>query len=64
MNIQMRYYSYRTTGYLFLSNCNCGYIKICNNNIIGMKSAYLYFESVSLIFSGFNNNHEKANMRI
>ena len=33
---------YRTTGRMDLSNCNIGYIKTCNNNNFGMKSAYFF----------------------
>ena len=42
MNIQMRNYSYGTTGWLDLSNYNIDYIKTCNNDNAGIKSAYLY----------------------
>ena len=53
MNIQMRKYSYRTTGWLDLSKSNIDYIKTCNNGNIGMKSAYLYLYWFSLIFLAF-----------
>ena len=43
MNMQMRYYSFRTNGLMDLSNCNIDDIRICTNDNIGMKSAYLYF---------------------
>ena len=33
-----------------LSNFNIDDIKTCNNDIIGMKSAYLYFNFILLIF--------------
>ena len=41
--MQMRYYSYRTTGWKDLSNYTIDYIKTYNNDNIGMKSDYLYF---------------------
>ena len=44
-----------------LSNCNIDYIKTCNNDNIGMKSAYLYFNDFPLFFSVFINIHEYAN---
>ena len=44
-----------------LSNCNIGYIETCNNDNIGMKPAYLFFNDFSLIFSVFINIHEYAN---
>ena len=43
-----------------LSNFNIDYFKTCDNDNIGMKSAYLYFKWVFLIFSIFINNHEWA----
>ena len=44
-----------------LSNCNMGDIKTCNNDNIGMKSAYLNFNDFSLFFAFFINIHEYAN---
>ena len=44
-----------------LSNCNIDYIKTCNNDNIGMKSAYLNFNDFPLFFSVFINIHEYAN---
>ena len=44
-----------------LSNCNIDYIKTCNNDDIGMESAYLYFNDFPLFFSVFINIHEYAN---
>ena len=34
-----------------MSNCNIDNIKTCNNDNIGMKSAYLYFYDFPLFFS-------------
>ena len=50
-------YSYRTNGLTKLSNCNIDVIKTCNNDNIGMKAAYLYFQGFSHIFQ----RHEYAN---
>ena len=61
MNMQMRYYSYKTTGCMDLSNCTIDYINTCNNDNIGMKSAYLYFNDFPLFFSVFINIHENGN---
>ena len=44
-----------------LSNCNIDYIKTCNNDNIGMKSAYLFCNDFLLFFSVFINFHENAN---
>ena len=44
-----------------LSNCNIDFIKTCNNDNIGMKSACLYFNDFPLFFSVFINIHEYAN---
>ena len=43
-----------------LSNCKFDYIKTCNNDNIGMESAYLYF-NVFFIYSIFIDIHEYAN---
>ena len=43
-----------------LSNCNVDYIKTCNNDNVGMKSAYLYFNEFPLFISVFINIHEYA----
>ena len=44
-----------------LSNCNIDYIKTCNNDNIGMKSAYIYFDDFHLFLAFFMNIHEYAN---
>ena len=44
-----------------MSNCNIDYIKTCNNDNIGMKSAYLCLHDFPLFFSDFINIHEYAN---
>ena len=44
-----------------LSKCTIDYIKTCNNDIFGMKSAYLSLLCFSLIFSVFININEYAN---
>ena len=44
-----------------LSHCNIDDSKTCNNDNIGMKSAYLYFNDFPLFFSVFINIHEYAN---
>ena len=45
-----------------LSNCTIDYIKTCNNENIGMKSAYLYFLMIfPNFFSVFINIYEYAN---
>ena len=45
-----------------LSSCYIDYIKTCNNDNIGMKSAYLYISNDFLLFfSVFINIHEHAN---
>ena len=44
-----------------LSNCNIDNIETCNNDNIGMESAYLYFNDFLLFFSVFINIHEYAN---
>ena len=36
-----------------LSNCNIDYIKTCNNDNIGMKSAYVYFVMIFPYFLAF-----------
>ena len=33
-----------------LSDCNIEYIKTCNNDNIGLKSAYLFFNDFPLFF--------------
>ena len=45
-----------------LSNCTIDYIKTCNNDNIGIKSAYLYFEWFPLFFNVFINIHEYAKL--
>ena len=44
-----------------LSNCNIDDIKTCNNDITGMKSAYLYFHDFPLFFRIFIYIHQYAN---
>ena len=44
-----------------LSNCKIDNVKTCNNDNIGMKSAFFIFLMISLIFSIFINIHEYAN---
>ena len=57
MNMQVRYYSYRTIGWMDLSNCTIDYIKTCNNTILGWNQPIHTF----IIFSVFINIHEYAN---
>ena len=44
-----------------MSNCNIDYIKTCNNDNIGMKSAFYICNDFPLFFSVFINIHEYAN---
>ena len=66
MNMQMKYFSYRTTGWENISNCTTDYIKTGNNS--GLKIflgwnmfIYGFLLRFYLIFKVFINIHKYAN---
>ena len=66
MNMQMKYFSYRTTGWENISNCITDYIKTGNNS--GLKIflgwnmfIYGFLLRFYLIFKVFINIHKYAN---
>ena len=66
MNMQMKYFSYKTTGWENLSNCITDYIKTGNKGGLKMflgwnMLIYVVFLWLYLIFKVFINIHKYAN---